>query len=317
MWKRRGVRLFLKGIGAMVLLSVTAGVVAVTWLLRADYADLRAPLREMSLSSKESQGRALLARAAQRHGLDAWRSYRTAEIVATDTWSPDAKGWWPQPQQRIRAQRLLGTFTSRVELLDGPAAGETWGIQSWRAYKQPTGSQAPVILDDQSIRFYLPTLQYFDELPFRLVNAPIALYNGQGEYLGGSYERVLVTWASPEPHGEHDQYDVWINRETGLIDVVQYTVRDAVELASPLMRPVMKVFGVGTIHFRDYADVGGVMVPFAQYVTLTPPENTALPLDENFFHKLVVEKAAFDSVPPSELVVDSARPEPGDRKPEN
>jgi len=44
----------------------------------------------------------------------------------------------------------------------------------------------------------------------------------------------------------------------------------------------MKVFAAGTIHYRAYRRQDGVMVPFEQTVTLTPPESTVLPLEENY-----------------------------------
>lgn len=52
-----------------------------------------------------------------------------------------------------------------------------------------------------------------------------------------------------------------------------------------------------------------------QTVTLTPPESTALPLEENYFHRLVLGSARFDSFDRESLTVDPARPEIGDAKP--
>jgi hypothetical protein len=309
--KRRWRRVAL-GLAVAGGLTVAAGV---AWLLLAGYADLRTDIikRNGVDSALAARGQELLLAAARSHGLEAWRRHRTFEAVATDSWRAGSP-WWPASPQRFRAQRRLGTFTSRVELLDGVHRGEIWRIQSWAAYKKQGPGEAS-FARDRAIEFYLPTLQYFDELPFRMLAAPVILYAGEGRYLGRMYERVFVTWDSPQPHAEHDQYVLWINPGTGLIDVVRYTLRDAVTMSSPIMRPVMKVFAAGTIHYRAYRRQDGVVVPFEQTVTLPPPESTRLPLEENYFHRLVLESARFDSFDPEWLTADPARPELGDAKP--
>lgn len=309
--KRRGMRIAV-GLAVAVGLTVAAGV---AWLLLAGYADLRTDvIKQKGVDSAlAARGRVLLFAAARSHGLEAWKRHRTFEAVATDSWRSGSP-WWPASPQRFRARRRLGTFTSRVELLDGVHQREIWGIQSWAAYKN-RGLGEPSFARDRAIEFYLPTLQYFDELPFRMLAAPVILYAGEGLYVGQRYDKVFVSWGSPQPHAEHDQYLLWINPATGLIDVVRYTLRDAVTMSSPIMRPVMKVFAAGTIHYRAYRRQDDVMVPFEQTVALPPPESTHLPLEENYFHRLVLESARFDSFDPESLTVDPARPEVGDAKP--
>ena len=136
-----------------------------------------------------------------------------AEVVALDEWA-GASGWWETPRQRFRARRLLGTFTSQVELLDGAGRGATWGIQSWAPYRVAAGGGEPRFLDaDPAIEFYLPTLHYFDELPFRLLAAEIVLDAGPASLGGRNYDRVFVTWGDAAPHREHDQYELWIDRD--------------------------------------------------------------------------------------------------------
>jgi hypothetical protein len=301
------------GLSVGVSLAAAGGM---SWLLMAGYADLRTDIIKQGTgldSRLSARGRELLLAAARKQGLEKWKQHHTLEVVASDTW-PSGSPWWPASPQRFRARRRLGTFTSSVELLNGDRQGEVWGIQSWASYKQRGGGAAS-FAPDRAIRFYLPTLQYFDELPFRMLAAPLILYAGEGEYLGRRHEKVFVTWGTPEPHAGHDQYVLWIDAQTGLIDVVRYTLRNAVPLSSPLMRPVMKVFAAGTIHFRDYRRQDGVLVSFEQTVTLPPPESTRLPLEANYVHRLVLEDARFDAFDDSSLTVDPSRTEVGDAKP--
>lgn len=305
-----------KGIGIAIAVILLAGAGGTIWLLSRGWADLRTDLLKDKPLNQElaERGRRMLEEAARAHGLPALHTHRTFTVLARDKWA--SKGaWWPTPEQHFRADRLLGTFTSRVELLGGPRDGEIWGLQSWKAYKIPAAGGRPVFGPDQAAEFYLPTLQYFDELPFRLLRAPIALYAGTGTYRGRTYQRVFVTWGSSKPHAQHDQYDVWINPTTGLIDVVRYTVREAVKISSFWMKPLMRAYAAGTIHFENYRKVGGVQVPFLSTVTLATPEQTKLPLDQHFFHRISVERATFDEVESGSLIVDPSLPGPADHKP--
>lgn len=300
------------GLAALVVVLVVGGYV---WLLLAAPADVRsAGLRQAGASEGSARrGRALLEELAARHGYAAWRNHRTQEVVAEDTWAGGGS-FWPAQPQRYRAQRLLGTFTSRLELLDGPRRGELWGIQSWLAYSRSADGRP--LEPDPIIEFALPTFQYFDELVFRLLAAPIVLDNGTGLYNGREHQRIFATWGRPEPHVEDDQYDLWVDPDSGLMTVVHYTVRDAMELSGAVMRPLVKVLGAGTMHYGDYRQIDGVQVAFRQTVTLEPPGKTRLPLDDNYFHRMVFTSAGFDSFDPAVLRVDPSRPEPGDTKPD-
>jgi hypothetical protein len=269
-------------------------------------ADLRTPpLKEHGLTDAAAQrGRELLTQTAEAHGLAAWRGHHTLEITAVDEWAGGwmAQGWWPKTHQRFRMQMILDSFTSRVELLNGPAAGEVWGVQAWRGYKQSAAADTITFSDAKPLTFYLPTLHYFTELPFRLLNANIAAYAGVRTHRGRTYDLVLVTWHRVAPQLDVDQYLLWIGRESRLIEKCRYTLRDAYDWAA------------GTIHYDDYRMVDGVYVAFRQTVTLDPVDETEYPLDEHFFHQLVLEQARFDTVDQEALIMDASRPV-GDHKP--
>ena len=298
-------------LAAWTLLAALGGAAAVSW----NYADLRTAEVKRPASTAAAEGRALLERVAQRHGLSAWRQHRTMKTVATDVWSSGGS-WWPGPDQRFESQALLGTFTSRVELLDGPKRGEVWGIQAWRTYKQENVDVAPRFLPEpeRAIEFYLPTLQYFNELPFRLLSADVVLDAGPARWRGRAFHRLFVSWGSPEPQADVDQYLLWIDRDTLLIEMVHYTVRDAVAMSVPPMDAIMKPLAVGTMHFDDYREIDGVMVPFEQTVTLVPPELTQPPVSAAFFHRIVLEEVSFDTLDATALLPDPSAGPPSDRK---
>lgn len=292
---------------------------AVASLLAVDIGNRDPDLRNAEVRAErpdaERRGRELLARMSERHGLSAFRRHATMQATACDRW-PGGSAWWPQDVQCFRSQARLGTFSSRVELLDGPERGDVWGLQSWAPYRGRAG-ETPAFLSesDPAITFYLPTLQYFNELPFRILGASIVRAAGEAHLGGRTYDRVFATWGRPEPNGDHDQYVLWIDRETGLLSKVRYTVREAAARMSASQRRWLRPIILGTMHYEDYRSVDGVMMPFAQTVTLSPPELTREPLSSHHFHRLEVREVAFDSMPPEALVLDPRREEIGDRKP--
>lgn len=282
---------------------------ALFWLTGCSISDLRdEQLKSQGISEHATQqGRQLLHDAAQKHGLNAWRAFTTSEAVFTDTWAGlmgKVMTHWPEAAQQAKMQAIVNTFTSRVELLDGEKKGEIWGIQAWAEYKQENAQAAAQFAPDDHIRFYLPTLQYFIELPFRALTAEYAAYMGEREYRGNTYDLVFITWGAPEPHMAADQYVIWINRSTGLIDLVHYTVRDAFR------------FVTGTMHYQDYREIQGVQVPFKQTVTMGGPGDAEFPLDENYMHQIILQQFSFDAVPRAAPLPDPQREPLGDRKPD-
>ncbi len=290
----------------------------VTVYCGCNYADLRNTfMKSPQTTDSRAYGKQLLLKTAQRHGLQHWSSFQTKEFVAVDEWITENRSWWPSNPQRFRMQTILNTFSSRVELLDGNARGEIWGIQSWAPFLKKANASEPAFLKapSRSIEFYLPTLQYFDEFPFRILSAPLVSFAGEKTLNDRKYRLVFATWGSWEPNPDHDQYLIWIHQETGLIDMVHYTLRDAVKWADPPMKNVLKVMAVGTIHFRNYRQLQGIWVPFEHIITLGSPRNARRPIERNFYHRLTVQDVTYDSVSRDKIILDPSRKESGDKKP--
>ena len=266
-------------------------------------ADLRTDrLKETGLTpTAVERGKQILAEMVQAHGgHDGLRRFKTADVVLRDAWP----GWftrtffmpWPENNQRMRFQYLLGTFTSRVEFMDGQAKGTVKGIQAWKTYEQEPGAEI-VFEDDEEIALFLSSYHYFFELPFRISKAPIVAYAGEASLQGQHYDLVFVTWNQAEPDETADQYVLWINRDTRLIDYAQYTVRDQANWIS------------STNHFSEYREVEGIMIPHRQTIISEPGGDDVL-------HEIVVEQVRFDTILPEELLPDAGLTEVGDRKPE-
>ena len=233
-----------------------------------------------------SKGRQILARSANMHGIEKWNMRNSLEIIGLDDWLH----WmgrtfinpFPNARQEIKLQLLLGTWTSRLELLDASESREVWGIQAWNTYRSQVG-QNPVFEPDDDIRFFLPTFQWWFEFPFRIVSATVitALSDTQNS----SFDRVFVTWNSLEPNREIDQYIVCVNKETDLIDRIEYTIRD------------MGGFATGATNFLDYRLVDSVMVPFEFEASVIMPGGF-----EQVMHRVTVNSASWDTIIPEGLL---------------
>ncbi len=266
-------------------------------------ADIRPP----SLAALDSEqapsddararGRKFLNQAAEKHGLEQWKQYRTTSAEVSDSWygtlirmmSP-----WPEPDVRFNIDFENGKSAVRAEFLsssdnvgsDG-LEGLVWGVQQWKPYRQRKGAQVVEFVDDSDIRFMLPTVQYFISLPFRVIEAPIAVDAGIVNIDGKSYQRVLATWGSIEPNREYDQYIVFIGQDSGLIEKLEYTVREVMP------------FITGTMHYDDFRDVGGVKVGFKQTVTSSPT-------DQEVMHRIVLQDLRFGNEVAKDLYPDKS-----------
>jgi len=134
----------------------------------------------------------------------------------------------PFPGNKMSAQAMYApdSYDGKISFTSGKWKGETWGIQSWKTYTQKNGSQ-PIFDKHKKAAFWVPTYQYFIELPARIQNATIISYAGEQTYNEQTYDLVYATWKSQEPQKDIDQYMVWINRKTKAVDLVEFTVRDA------------------------------------------------------------------------------------------
>lgn len=270
-------------------------------------AELRpAELQAAGISAEAAaSGRDWIARVQERYGRPAFERFATAEVVLRDDWpNEELRAMflpWPENDRAMRFDFLLDTFTSRVEFVGGPRAGEQWGLQQWVPYLRPPGGEREFLAADSehgaSLRIWMPTFQYFVELPFRLPEIPIVADTGEDTVGGKLYRRLFVTWRTAEPHVEEDQYLLWIDPESSLIERLAFTIRDFAGAA------------VAQGLLSDFREVQGVTLPFAMTFGGDPEGG-------DISHRIVLESVRFDAgATESELVPDpdrhGSKPVPG------
>lgn len=259
-------------------------------LLQSCLADIRPSLikREGITLENEEKGRKILQQAWKKQGFDKLERYETYSVKGIDTWQGmmgKMASPWPEAKSNMLFRFEVGSFNSQVKYLAGKRANITEGLQSWNYYEFEEGKTPQKKELNLKTRFGLSAYHYFFELVDRLKRAPIVAWAGEKDFDGARYDVVFVTWEKAEAHDEHDQYQLLINQETGMLDYAIYTIREAF-----LKMPGAKAF-YGSIKYSDYKNIEGVMIPFTQTVFLNKPHKK----EKKNMHQLKVSEFKFDA----------------------
>ncbi|MEN0066501.1 MAG: hypothetical protein AAGA48_30470 [Myxococcota bacterium] len=208
----------------------------------------------------EAQGRAVLAAAAEAHGLDAWQRTTQIELDVVDTWRVGLvrSMMTPLPDRVTELTYRFDVnsgFVGEGVLTGGKHQGDRFGVAgkpgpdsyivSKGKRKQKGGLEAKI---------YAPSVQYFTEFPFRILDAEHVAYVDRVAWKGRPHDRVLATWGGMKPHISDDQYLLYVDAESHTISAARYTIRVA-------GRPM-----ASAIVFDDLREVDGMRLPFFQQV---------------------------------------------------
>lgn len=242
---------------------------------------------------KVTKGKEILHEAWVSQGMDKLAEHKVYSFSATDTWQGmmgKMGKLWPNAQAKLEFKYAIGTFDSKVTYLDGDRQGVSAGLQSWNYYEIENGNTQ--FLDmNKRVRFGLSAFQYFTELADRLKQADVIVYGGREMKEGKTYDIVFVSWNTLQPHQEHDQYKLYINTESKVIDFASYTLRE-----NYLKMPGGGLF-YGTMKFKDWHTIDGIKIPFSQIVFLNDADED----ESKNVHHLVIDEFQFDSFDKSEL----------------
>ena len=293
----------LKGSGILLLSAI---------LLQGCMYDLRSKTikKEGITIENTAKGEKILDRAWKKQGYDKLKDHSVYSFHGSDTW----KGMlgkmgkiWPEMKAEMEFKYQIGTFDGQVTFVDGKQSGDVAGLQNWNYYEISNNETVFKDKDKKKNRrkvFGIAAFQYFTEMISRIKNAPIISYAGEKEFRGQQYDLVFCTWGTDKPHIEHDQYLAWINKETGLMDFTQYTIRDTY-----LKPPGYKMIG-GAIEFADFKNIDGIMIPHEHLVY---PIKLQKKTKKNL-HRLIISGFKFDAFDVEELRVDKAIKPGGDFK---
>jgi len=278
---------------AIINLGVVSVVVLIITGCMADVRTIMVKKDGISVEN-EKKGEAILEKTWEKHGFDKLKDHENYSFKGKDVW----KGMmgkmgklWPDAESEMNFKYEVGSFNGQVSFVDGKRKGEKAGLQSWNYYEINGSGDTSQVDMNERIRFGLSAFQYFFEILDRMKNAPIITYGGEKSVREKVYDVVFVTWESVTPHDEHDQYQLLVNQETGMLDFVIYTLRE-----NYLKMPGSKMFH-GSMEFGNYKVVDDIMIPHKQTVYLNDPKKKM----KKHIHQLEVSEFKFDNFETQDL----------------
>lgn len=241
----------------------------------------------------ERKAKNLLKIALVNQGWEDVAEKQVYKVVLNDKWQGLAKGssMWGQAEADLELKYKINSFDGKARFLNGKRSGDVYGLQAWNSYYLTEDS---VIEFREKLQkkeaFSLAATQYFMEIVPRLNEAQLVTFGGEKSIGDHSYDLIFATWNKLEAHHKNDQYILYLNQNTGLVDYVHYTVRDAAFPGNYIS---------ANIRFKDYKNVDGLKIPFQQYVYLGSPEKEK-PL-EKYLHRFQIKSFEFDCFEPNEL----------------
>lgn len=282
------------------------GYLLVVIILSSCISDVSNQVVKADLAGSKEKALEILNNAWKAHGLDVMGTKKVYSLTAEDHWRGlmgKVGKLWPNQRQNMNLQYAFGTFDSRVTFLDGKKAGEKRGLQAWNYYVIKKGDSIPEFKKKAHTKteFGLAAFQYFFELLDRLKKVDLIRYGGEKEFNGNKYDLVFVTWNKLKTHNEHDQYMLWINKATSMMDYVHFTVHETAFPGNTI---------TGSNEFTKFKNIDGVKIPFEQIIYIGSPKTN----QAKYLHKLTVSDFKFDSFEKAILYPNDSLKSKGDSK---
>ncbi len=194
----------------------------------------------------------LLNTYAERSGLSKWKTVKTYQVDYADNFY-GTFGKLANPfkdkKNNFKLRYVPMKSKGNLRFSSGSEKGMVWGYDEGTTYTKTDRNAQAEIKKSKKITFWLPTYQYFIEFPFRITNADVIYHVGERKYGLQVYDLILVSWKTHKPQKNLDQYLIWINQSTGLVDKLQYTIRDQAGILK------------GTAIIDEYQDYNGIKLP--------------------------------------------------------
>lgn len=246
-------------------------------------SDLRSS--DYQFPNDTAKAKQLLEEMAVAHKINMWDSIETYNV----TFEEEFYGFLGKQGNPFKEQKMKfslsyipKTFNGQLEILNGKDKGKVWGIQDWQTY-QKSEDGTFTSKKNKDMKFWIPTYQYFIELPSRIQEASTIDYIGKSEVEGVNVEGILASWNTVEPQKDIDQYILWLDAESKKIVKVEYTVRDAYR------------FIAGAAIYQKYVDYNGFILPSEM-----PVESNLL--KEGYLHKMGISSFTPNAIQKEKLM---------------
>lgn len=280
--------------------SIIISLFAIALMSSCKVADLRKCTtlhkEDTAKAVDKIKGKQILNAYVKKNGYDKFASVNTYQVTAHEEW----KGMmgkmgnpWPENCSTYLMKFVpdVNEFITKAELTSDKNKGDIWGTKGTLSsvYYKKFGEASKGIKEGK-MSFMLANYQWWMEFPYRLNELENVTYAGEKKHNGQQYDLVLATWGDDlKVNKEYDQYVLWFNKSTGMIDLVTFTYRNV-----PMFSPS---FMYGTAIFKDYKTVNGINIPFSQKFQINGPSK-----EKKFAHHFIIDSIDFNSFDRSELL---------------
>jgi len=197
-------------------------------------------------------------------GKDNFLAHKTGSFVQLAGVPDDTLSTEGEAPIQFQMTSILGTDDSEYTLLNGVDKGQTWGMDNWRSYLLKGGQKE--FEHHKSYYEKMVNSNYWFQFPFRISEAPIIAYGGESTVKGETYDLLYATWGSEDVNREYDQYVLYLNQDTKLIEWLNFTYRGKARFVHV------------TAQFVDFKSINGIVAPFSHHTTFGSPENEGFSL---------------------------------------
>jgi len=246
--------------------------------------------QETGLSVKESERTAKekLAESIAAQGFGALEEKNTYQVTASNHWAgllgKIAKPW-PDALTEFEFYFNFNTFDGKAKFLSGKQEGQVIGLQSGEFYESDESEKSVQKVerlnkDQKKQKMGLEVLHYFIELPLRLSNAPILRYYGEKTQHGENYELIFASWETEAANKKYDQFVLWINEKTKLVDYVFFTVREN--------KSIFKRSHHSSMVYQNYRKQKGFLFP--EKITVFIDDQLLHAEPDDYLHEYVIRE---------------------------
>ncbi|WP_155839729.1 hypothetical protein [Aquimarina latercula] len=284
-------------------------VTAILIIQSCSSVDLRSDYLISNPNQTEAKGRELLQASMEKMGYDNFSKTDVYEVTAQFNWK---KGWLVMPMNAfpgnnkndLQFRFATNTFDGQLQYLEGRKKGTIQGLQSWQGYKIKDKTNEIKKHEHDRYIWGLATYHYILESPFRMLDATIIRYAGEKEFENKQYDLVYATWGSEEPNDQYDRWLIYINKETGFIDLTEVTIND-------FFITMPKGLQHGTVRFDREKTDSGAYLPSKISIQLLSPKK-----EDSFVYYFTLSNYKFDGFNKEILYPIEGLPMYGNSKPD-
>ncbi|WP_235295901.1 hypothetical protein [Portibacter marinus] len=236
----------MRALVAFILMSI---------LLTSCLKDLRPQAWKDNSAFREAQyqkGKAILEKYAQVSGQEQWSDIQSYRIYISDVFF-GWRGRMKQPYGQRINQFILDFYAKEnsgtLLFLNGKKKGMLWGYNEGNTYTKESVNGPIKDVDSKKIKAWIPFYQRFIEMPFRATAADQIYHMGEEKYGLYNYDKVYTAWKTEESEQKLEQYVLWVNQSTGLVDKFQFSSRNQGAVLT------------GTVIISEQTVYDGVIIP--------------------------------------------------------